>query len=139
MKPHVTILRVIATIYGAYLLVTSIYFLTTQAHIPLRLGRTVLDVVAILGYAFLLLPYRKVSSGALRITISIILSVQVIWVVYGDIHRSIVYLSSQGGWEFLAGLAIGLAILVGNLWAFFEITRKSAGQRNATPEPQIEQ
>ncbi len=138
MKTSVAIFRVIATVYGAYLLIVSTYFLVSQLRYPSPAATTALDIAAIAGYVFLVLPYRKVDSSTLKAIIFTILSIQLIWTVYSDIHHSIIYYSSDGGWKMVVGLAIGLVILLGNLWAFYAITSKSSGQQNATPGFPIE-
>ena len=93
------------------------------------------DLLYVIFYGSLLLPYRKISSNRVRIFIFGLLSIQALWVLYVSIHNSIINYGRDDSWKLILGLLFMLLIVFGNLWAYFLITNKFSLRNQDAAKP----
>jgi len=93
------------------------------------------DLLYVIFYGSLLLPYRKISSNRVRIFIFGLLSIQALWVLYVSIHNSIINYGRDDSWKLIIGLLFMLLIVFGNLWAYFLITNKFSLRNQDAAKP----
>jgi hypothetical protein len=78
-----------------------------------------------IGFAALLVPYRRVSSRRSRMILRCILFLFAAWVCYLSIEGAAGYVSGQKSWHVLPASWALLCLVAGNLWAFVRITDTS--------------
>jgi len=82
-----------------------------------------------IGFAALLVPYRRVSSRRSRAILGCILLLFAAWVFYLSVEGATEYVSGRKSWHVLPASGAMLCLIAANFWAFLRITRLSRGGR----------